>query len=75
MATCDLTKFIESHEGSGPRSTKRRKCIDLSEATVNDIIRQYDRILSTTAVYTPMVKVVFLECPQYSVEIWNQHQY
>ena len=27
------------------------------------------------AVYWPKVKVVFLECPQYSVEIWNQHQY
>ena len=50
MATCDLTNFIESHEGSGPRPTKRRrKCIDLSEATINGIIRQYNR-MSVTAV-------------------------
>ena len=74
--TCDLTNFIESYESSEPRPAKRRRrCIDLSEVTVDDIIKQYNRILTVTAVYRTKVKVVFLECPQYSVEIWNQHQY
>ena len=73
---CDLTNFIESYESGEHRPAKRRRrCIDLSEVTVDDIIKQYNRILAVTAVYRPKVRVVFLECPQYSVEIWNQHQY
>ena len=64
--TCSLTKFIESHDSSESRpATKRRRRIDLSKVTLDDIIRQYNRILSVTAVYRQKVKVVFLECPQY----------
>ena len=44
-------------------------CIYLSEVTVYDMIKHYNRILSVTAVYRSKVKVVFLECPQYSVKI------
>ena len=55
-----MTNFIESHESSEPRPAKRRRgCIDLSEVTVDDIIKQYIRILAVTAVYRPKVKVVF----------------
>lgn len=70
--TCDLTQFIpQKHFISRP---KRRRYIDLSNVTVSDIVSQYQRILSLASRYGSAVKVVFLECPQYSIKIWNKGQ-
>ena len=70
--TCDLTQFIPQKHFI-PR-TKRGRYIDLSNVTVSDIVSQYQRILSLASKYGSAVKVVFLECPQYSIKIWNKGQ-
>lgn len=50
---------------------KSGRCIYLSDLTVDQIIGQCQRILSICRPYGDRVKVVFLECPYYSVSIWN----
>ena len=76
-ATCDLTQFTQqntpkfNHYDSRHR---RKKYIDLSSISISDIIGQYQRILRFASYYGSDVKVVFLECPQYSIEIWNENQ-
>lgn len=75
--TCDLTQFIQQYDYANKYSqsrTRRKRYIDLSNITISDIIWQYQEILSAAAVYGSSVQVVFLECPQYSVEIWNENQ-
>ena len=75
--TCDLTRFIQQHSFPNycytPRP-KKKKYIDLSNITVHDIIHQYQRILSYASQYGSIVRVVFLECPQYSIQNWNENQ-
>lgn len=73
--TCDLTQFIQQKSKSSDKPNFRRKrCIDLSTVSVSDIIGHYRVILSAAEKYGSKVKVVFLECPQYSIAIWNQNQ-
>ena len=74
--TCDLTKFSQqSSTFSAHYSKQRRKrYIELSNISVIDIVQQYNRILHTAAYYGSNVKVVFLECPQYSIKNWNENQ-
>lgn len=60
--TCDMTQF----------SCRSRRYIDLYQITVEDIISQYQKIIAATAKYGSRIKLVFLECPQYSITIWNE---
>ena len=71
--TCDLTNFIDQFHYYRP-GYRRRRYIDLSNITVHDIIGQYHRILSVTSNYGQRVRVIFLECPQYSIQNWNENQ-
>lgn len=57
--TCDFTS-----------KSGRRIC--LNDLTVDQVILQCQRILSVCRPYGDRVKVVFLECPYYSISIWNQ---
>lgn len=50
---------------------KSGQCIYLSDLTVDQVVGQCQRILSICRPYGERVKVVFLECPYYSVSIWN----
>lgn len=59
--TCDLTY-------------KNGRYIHLSQTRVEDILRQYHRILSRTEMYKDRVQIVFLECPYYSIRIWNENK-
>ncbi|MCG7878260.1 MAG: hypothetical protein N0C90_18295 [Candidatus Thiodiazotropha endolucinida] len=73
--TCDLTGFQSRscrYTNHKTFSYKQRKYIDLSNVTVDDVITQYQRIVSVCQSYDSKVKLVFLECPQYSICIWNK---
>ena len=63
LGTCDLTKFIDS------------KCIDLvsdvSNSSVNDLIRNFRNIYTLISQYET-VELVFLEIPVYSIVCWNK---
>lgn len=77
--TCDLTEFQSrskklSSDKLSTFSRKARKYIDLSNITVDDIITQYQRIISACKQHGERIKLVFLECPQYSISIWNKIQ-
>lgn len=73
--TCDLTQFIQKSKSEDKQPYSRRKrYIDLSNVTVSDIIGNYQDIISAAERYGSKVKVVFLECPQYSISIWNENQ-
>lgn len=50
---------------------KSGRCIYSSDLTVEHIINNCTRILSICRPYGEKVKVVFLECPYYSISIWN----
>lgn len=64
VSTCDFTKF----------TSQSRRYIDLSNVSVEDILTQYQKILSASETYGSSVKIVFLECPQYSISIWNKNK-
>lgn len=73
--TCDLTQFIQKSNTESKYSCRRRKrYIDLSNISTSDILAQYQKIVSAAKVYGSRVQVVFLECPQYSISIWNENQ-
>ena len=73
--TCDLTKFSQTSNFNAHNARQRRKrYIELSSISVGDIIQQYNRILCAATKYGSNVKVVFLECPQYSIKNWNENQ-
>lgn len=73
--TCDLTHFIHRLKPEANQQYRRRKrYIDLSSISVVDILAQYQQIISAVKVYGSRVKLVFLECPQYSISIWNENQ-
>ena len=74
--TCDLTQFSQqSSTFSAHYSRQRRKrYIELNNISVNDIIQQYHRISCAAPYYGSNFKVVFLECPQYSIKNWNENQ-
>lgn len=57
--TCDFTN-------------KPGRNIVLSDVTVDQIISECNRIQSICESYGSRAKVVFLECPFYSISIWNQ---
>ena len=57
--TCDFT------------NTPGRNIV-LNNATVDQIISECNRIQSVCQLYGRRVKVIFLQCPYYSVSIWNQ---
>lgn len=46
--------------------------IVLNQTTIDQIITECNRIQSICDSYGNRVKVVFLECPYYSISIWNQ---
>lgn len=58
--TCDLTN-------------KCGNFVQLSKTKVEDIILQYNRILSICQPFGDQVKVVFLEVPYYSIKIYNKY--
>ena len=60
--TCDLTQF----------SCRSKRYIDLNQITVEDIVSQYQKIITASVKYGSKIKLVFLECPQYSISIWNE---
>ena len=73
--TCDLIQFI--HRSKPKVNQPYRRCkryIDLSGINVCDILAQYQQIISAVKVFGSRVKVVFIECPQYSISIWNENQ-
>ena len=73
--TCDLTQFIHRSKPEVNQPYRRRKrYIDFSSIYVCDILAQSQQIISAVKVFGPKVKVVFLECPQYSISIWNETQ-
>lgn len=56
--TCDLSKKIG-------------KYVDLGNTTIDDIIIQYERVFDLNRIYGDNVKIIVLECPYYSISIWN----
>lgn len=73
--TCDLTHFIHRLKPEANQQYRiRKRYIDLSSISVVDILAQYQQIISAVKVYASRVKLVFLECPQYSISIWNENQ-
>ena len=67
--TCDLTSKVDN-------SCKRdRKIIvDIRQTSVDEIVLQYERFLSVCSSYGDNVKPIILECPYYSISIWNNTQ-
>lgn len=59
--TCDFT-------------VKPDRFIRLGNTTVDDIVGQFKRILDLCKPYGNRVKVVFLECPYFSLKIFNSHR-
>lgn len=59
--TCDFT-------------VKPNRFIRLGSTTVEDIIEQFQRILCLSKPYNNQVKVVFLECPYFSLKIFNSNR-
>lgn len=68
-ATCDFTQKSRANIAQ-----RYSKYIALSNTTVNDVVNQFERILSVCRPYGDRVKVVFLECPYYSISIWNSNK-
>ena len=75
-ATYDLTQFTQQNTPKLNHDSRhrRKKHIDLSSISISDILGQYHRILGFASCYGSDVNVVFLECPQYSIKIWNENQ-
>lgn len=68
--TCDLTKKINV-----PKSLSAKRLfniVDLSPITVDDIVFHFERIVNLNRVYGDAIKTVILECPYYSIQIWNK---
>ena len=59
--TCDLTKKVN-------------RFIDLSSITVDEIIGQYQKIFDLKHIYGDHVQELILECPYYSISIWNSNK-
>lgn len=59
--TCDLTK-------------KTGRFISLHEAPIDNVIEQYSRLVSLSNKYGDSVKFTILECPYYSIRIWNANK-
>lgn len=73
--TCDLTHFIQQSNYGYRFHAQRRRYIDLNNIQIGDILCQYQEILYCTSVYGSAVQTIFLECPQYSIEIWNENHH
>lgn len=66
--TCDLTTRVN-------KDRKDRKIIvDLSDITLDEISFQYERFYSISDSFGDSVKSIILECPYYSISIWNSNQ-
>lgn len=59
--TCDYTE-------------KSDRFIRISNTTVDDTVFHFERILATCSPYADRVKIVFLECPYFSIKIYNSHR-
>ena len=59
--TCDFTKKVN-------------RFIDLSSITADEIIGQYQKIFDLKHIYGDRVQVLILECPYYSISVWNSNK-
>ena len=67
--TCDLTRKVSISSGDGSRKVNR--FVDLSGTTPDEIIAQYQHICELKDAYGDLIQVLILECPYYSITIWN----
>ena len=66
--TCDLTKKVQNKEFN------RKIIVDLSDTSVEEIVIQYQRFFNLCQSRGDLVKSLLLECPYYSITIWNSFQ-
>ena len=66
--TCDLTKKVQSKQFNG------KIIVDLSDTSVEEIVIQYQRFFSLCQSRGDLLKSLLLECPYYSITIWNSFQ-
>ena len=67
--TCDLTRKVYVSPGDGSRKVNR--FVDLSGTTPDEIIAQYQHICELERCLWKFIQVLILECPYYSITIWN----
>ena len=66
--TCDLTSKV------GQNRYGRKIIVDLNTLQVEDIVHQYNKFFEICSSYGDSVKGLILECPYYSISIWNSVQ-